>query len=870
VSENRLPGGAAYYAGLGWKILPCHGIVNGRCTCSRAHGEPKEVGKHPALNQWNAASTSDIDTVTAWWRTNPNYNIGVHCSKSGFFVIDIDPRSGGPDSFVEFQKLLPGGLPPTVEAITGTYTGAGGVGQRGRHIFYRCSPEEGLIGNLGNLGLEGVDIKHNGYVLINPSNHFSGVEYGWAPGHAPYEIEMADAPEELLEILRKRAKRSSRSLTAGNWDSTGYEKVDISDMLKNGIKEGSRATSIYQIACVHANKYGTDDDARRMIESDLVRFNTFMVSPPLETEELLQHIHNAIDHIAANPKKTIVPPNVAKWEKAQADRIVAKGVASTEVAIQKVVSSLGVTELMTGLGDDFTETGRSWGIGESVRKSIEAGNSISEATSLTNIDVPQDTDALDERDGAVEGGRSLSDVGNGRRLVDSFGAGARYTTGLGWFVWKNGYWKPDREDLEISELAKRIAPIVSSEGTGLSETERAKITNWANLSRGNSRIRNAIDSAKSDPRVAVEVDEWDKDPNLLGVLNGVINLKTGDLYKGRPDLHITRRAPVTYTKGHRNVRWEKFLDEATHGDKEYQEWLQKAAGYTLSGSNMYDIMFLVYGPSGTGKNTFVEALVKCLGTNEYAWPLDSSILAQGDGTSNSTDLYHWAQLRGRRMVWVDELPESERIKENAVKKLTGSSEISARSPGEQPFTFQSQAKLWISTNNRPIITDDAMWRRIRPIPFDFRPLELDPGLKEYIFDPEGGLPAVLSWAVEGAIKLFNSTEKDALGWCKRVRDAAEIYRQNEDRIGLFLGEETEKIDSEEVHVKSLFNRYRNWTMDRGERPMGTLTFQRKLGDRGLTINGSGSRAVIPGYRLVTHLHGAPGENFASMAERVGF
>ena len=868
--ENRLPGGAAYYAGLGWKILPCHGIVDGRCTCTRAHGEPKEVGKHPVLNQWNSASTSDIDTVTKWWGANPNYNVGVHCSKSGFFVIDIDPRSGGPDSFIEFQKLLPGGLPPTVEAITGTYTGAGGVGQRGRHIFYRCSPEEGLIGNLNNLGLEGVDIKHNGYVLINPSNHFSGVQYGWAPGHAPYEMDMAEAPEELLDILRKRAKRNSRSLTSGNWDNLEWEKFDISKMMKDGISEGSRATDIYKLACSLANKYGTDDDARRMIESDVLRFNAFKVSPPLETEELLHHLHNGIDFVADNPTKSNVPDNVAKWEKAQAEKIIAKREPSSELVVHRAVYPEISSEITVGELDDFVDSGASWGIGMAVRQSIENGNSISEATSLTNINVPQDTDALDERDGAVEGGRSLSDIGNGRRLVDSFGAGARYTTGLGWFVWKNGYWKPDREDLEISELAKRIAPIVSSEGVGLAESEKAKVLNWAILSRGSSRIRNAIDSAKSDPRVAVEVNDWDKDPNLLGVLNGVIDLKTGNLIKGRPDLHITRRAPVTYTQGHRNVRWEKFLDEATHGDKEYQEWLQKAAGYSLSGSNMYDIMFLVYGPSGTGKNTFVEALVKCLGTNEYAWPLDSSILAQGDGQSNSTDLYHWAQLRGRRMVWVDELPESERIKENAVKKLTGSSEISARSPGEQPFTFQSQAKLWISTNNRPIITDDAMWRRIRPIPFDFRPLELDPGLKEFIFDPEGGLPAVLSWAVEGAIKLFNSPEKDALGWCKRVKEAAEIYRQNEDRIGLFLSEEAEQVAGEEVHVKTLFSRYRNWTMDRGERPMGTLTFQRKLGDRGLTINGSGARAIIPGYRMVPRVNEGAGFDFASMADRAGF
>jgi putative DNA primase/helicase len=300
----------------------------------------------------------------------------------------------------------------------------------------------------------------------------------------------------------------------------------------------------------------------------------------------------------------------------------------------------------------------------------------------------------------------------------------------------------------------------------------------------------------------------------------------------------------------RNIRWEQFIDFATGGDKELQDWLQRAAGYSLTGLRTHDVMFLVYGPAGSGKNTFVEALVKCMGTNQYAWPLDSSILAQGDAQSHGSDLYHWAELRGRRMVWVDELPDGERMKENSVKKLTGSSEISARSPGEKPFTFQSQAKLWVTTNHRPIINDDAMWRRLRPIPWLKVPESPDPDLKEYIFDPEGALPAVLSWAVEGAIKLLGSSSRDSLGWCTAVSESADIYRKNEDRIGIFLNEETKESEGARLPVKALYAVYRLWSDERGERPMTQIAFQRKMSDRGLTITGQGSRAEIEGHHLV--------------------
>ena len=829
---------AAFYGSIDWNILPCYGIVGGRCTCDKAHGEPKEVGKHPALSEWNIQSTSDLSTITKWWETDPNYNVGVHCSKSGFFVIDIDPRSGGPQSFQKFEEMVEGALPPTIEAITGTYTGDNGQPQRGRHIFYRCDNSEGLVGNLTKMGLKGIDIKHNGYVLIAPSKHFSGVDYEWVEGHAPWEMEMAEAPEELLAVLRKRARKTSFTLDEGNWDWLDYEPtVDVDKILEEGIDEGSRAVDIYKATCSLANKYGTDPMARQMIETMMIRFNTEKVRPPLHiegTNGLLHHVHRAIDFVADNPKVGIISPETAEWMQKQA----------------KSLSPDEQPKAMTGVvapvqGEGAMRYGK-----EAILASIEDGDSISDAASISNMDIPKDPDSLSPQDGGDERRRSLSDTGNGRRLVDVFGTGIRYTTGLGWFVWKEGYWKPDREDLEVQELAKRLGSIISTDVGSYPESQQTDVIRWAHQSRSNARLHGAIESAKSDPRVEVSVEGWDKDQNLLGVANGVINLKTGELLKGRPDLYITRRAPVAYTAGHRNARWEQFLNFATGGDKEFQGWLQRAAGYSLTGSSKYDLMFLVYGPAGSGKNTFVEALVKALGTQQYAWPLDSSILAQGDGQASGSDLYHWAQLRGRRVVWVDELPDSERLKENSVKKLTGSSEISARSPGEQPFTFQSQAKLWVSTNHRPIITDDAMWRRIRPIPFLRVPEEPDPDLKDYIFDPEGALPAVLAWAVEGAMQILNSTSKDALGWCKVVAEAAEVYRKNEDRIGIFLSEETEEVEGEKTPVKSLYGLYRKWSEDRGEKAMTQIAFHRKLVDRNLKVEGLGAKAEVHGRKIV--------------------
>ena len=849
-ASGRLGPAATWYASHGWKVMPCFGIINGRCTCGGTHTEPKDVGKHPSIPEWNSQATSDVSIANNWWLEGSETNVAVFCRPSGFFVIDIDPRSGGPDSFEKFEQLVEGALPPTVEAITGEYS-MGGKVQRGRHLFYKCSESEQLVGNLKKSGLGGVDIKHNGYVLITPSRHFSGVCYEWVTGKAPWEIEMATAPEELLQALRKKGSRSASgtALGQGDWGflesmDWGGERVDVDRLLAEGIDEGSRAVDIYSMACALANKFPVNTEAGKLaVETMMIRFNAEKVRPPLELEGpggLLMHVRRAIQFVIDNPKTERLWPGLQDWA--------AKSQEESRATLAKAKSHAENTHTPQQQQTEYYPGT----IGGTINTSIMGGSSVTTAANLTNLDIPHDPDALGEEEGGEPGKRSLTDTGNGRRMVDSFGAAVRYTPGLGWFHWDGGYWKPDVESLEMRELSKKIAPIVASEVVHYLDDadKQSEVIKWAQQAKSNSRINGAIESATSDPRVLIGVDQWDSNETLLGVTNGVIDLRTGELLKGRPDLYITRRAPVAYNPGIRNVRWEQFIDFATGGDKELQEWLQKAAGYSLTGLRTYDVMFLVYGPSGSGKNTMVEALVKAMGTSQYAWPLDSSVLAQGDGNAHGSDLYHWAELRGRRMVWVDELPESERLKENSVKKLTGSSEISARSPGEKPFTFQSRAKLWVTTNHRPIISDDAMWRRIRPVPLTQVPENPDPDLKHYIFDPEGALPAVLSWAVEGAIKLLGSSARDALGWCTAVSEAAEIYRKNEDRIGFFLSEETKESEGASVPIKSLYAVYRVWSEERGERAMTQIAFQRKMMDRGVDIVGHGSRAELHGRLLM--------------------
>ncbi|WP_406507647.1 bifunctional DNA primase/polymerase [Streptomyces sp. NBC_00212] len=111
------------------------------------------------------AATTDVDVIHRWWTDEPDANIGAPCKLNEWAVLDIDPRHSGHRSLCVLEERI-GVLPGTVMQITGG---------DGLHIVYR-SPGVSLPGTLG----PGLDVKHNGYILLAPSVHSSGRRYRWS------------------------------------------------------------------------------------------------------------------------------------------------------------------------------------------------------------------------------------------------------------------------------------------------------------------------------------------------------------------------------------------------------------------------------------------------------------------------------------------------------------------------------------------------------------------------------------------------------------------------------------------------------------------------------------------------------------------
>jgi hypothetical protein len=194
-------------ANLGWKLFPIHGITDGKCDCGDGHLKDNNAGKHPLTSNGFKAATTDFKQITDWTTAFPNCNLGVYLKGSGLAVIDVDPRNGGEEAFDEFSRHLEDVVPQTVMAITGEQEHKGRI-TRGTHMYYQVDSEASLEVNFGK-EVPGVDVKHNGYVLLPGSKHFSGRTYQWSPGASPWEMEIAPLPEQLRKYLTKQSSVAS-------------------------------------------------------------------------------------------------------------------------------------------------------------------------------------------------------------------------------------------------------------------------------------------------------------------------------------------------------------------------------------------------------------------------------------------------------------------------------------------------------------------------------------------------------------------------------------------------------------------------------------------------------------------------------------
>jgi putative DNA primase/helicase len=287
--------------------------------------------------------------------------------------------------------------------------------------------------------------------------------------------------------------------------------------------------------------------------------------------------------------------------------------------------------------------------------------------------------------------------------------------------------------------------------------------------------------------------------------------------------------------------WLGFLNDVTDGDRALQEYLQRVAGYALTGETTEYALFFFFGTGANGKSVFLNTLAAVMGDYATNAPMDTFLESKND--RHPTDL---AGLRGARLVTSIEVEKGRRWAEAKIKSLTGGDKISARFMRQDFFEYTPQFKLLIAGNNKPSIrdVDEAMKRRMHLIPFTVTipPHRRDPQLAKRLLAEKDG---ILRWAIDGCL----AWQREGLKPPARVVAATEEYLEAEDALGRWLEEACDRLPSANTTTNELFASWKTWTERSGEY-MGTMRkFSEDLAKRGLPRWRSGSLRGFAGIAL---------------------
>ena len=458
---------------------------------------------------------------------------------------------------------------------------------------------------------------------------------------------------------------------------------------------------------------------------------------------------------------------------------------------------------------------------------------------------PSSQEILDKLDKAES--FNLTDYGNAQRLVSQHGQDIRYCPQWdAWLIFTGRRWEPDQTG-EIMRRAKATALSIYHEiADELDEEARKDLLAWAKASQFESRLNAMISLARSEPGIPVIPDELDADHMLFNCQNGTLDLQTGQLRAhDRRDL-ITKIAPVNYDPGAKYPAWDKFQLDITAGDLEMIAFKRRAWGYTLTGDTSEQCLFFAYGSGANGKSTELETMRAAMG--DYGQQADFSMFLAKQNERISNDL---ARTKGARFISAIEAGENRRLDEVGIKQVTGQDTVTARFLYKEYFEFKPQFKLWLAANHKPTIrgTDNAIWRRIRLIPYTVTipPEKRDKKLPTKL---RAELAGILAWAVQGCLEW----QRDGLHPPEKVIEATEGYRREMDILAAFLAEYCQEDDGKGgifiTSANDLYTAYKQWA---GDGSMTQQSFGLRLGEKGFEKKRESTtgRTIYKGIRLMS-------------------
>lgn len=301
--------------------------------------------------------------------------------------------------------------------------------------------------------------------------------------------------------------------------------------------------------------------------------------------------------------------------------------------------------------------------------------------------------------------------------------------------------------------------------------------------------------------------------------NGVYDI-TDDSFSGfTPDKIILNKIDWDYDPAAYSEICDRTLDKLSCGDSQIRMLLEEVIGYTFYRRNELRKAFILIGDKANGKSTYLDMIKTLLG-DDNTCALDLGEL---------DDRFKTAELFGKLANIGDDIGD-EFIPNPAIfKKLTSGDRLNAERKGQDPFDFNSYAKLLFSANNIPRIKDKsgAVLDRLVIIPFNatFSPQDedYDPYIK-YKLRSEECMQYLIRIGIEGLKRVL--ANRGFTISCK-VQAQLEEYEENNNPITLFF-KETDEDQIVNEPTREVYRLYQEFCINNSFQPMSNIEFSKQV------------------------------------------
>jgi putative DNA primase/helicase len=416
-----------------------------------------------------------------------------------------------------------------------------------------------------------------------------------------------------------------------------------------------------------------------------------------------------------------------------------------------------------------------------------------------------------------------SDYGNAQRVIQEHGQDLKWSHEKKcWLLWDGRRWRVD-----YSEQARTLAHETMLDfGAQALKANLDGAIKFAQASLNTQRIHNMLRDAQ--PTLTVDMKQFDTHPDLINFNNGTYDLRTRTLGPHKRDHYITKLIPYDYKEKADCPVFLEFLGEVTAKHPELVDYLQRVFGYALTGHTSEKVVFLLTGPTDTGKTTLLTLMRDLLA--EYATGIQiESLLAKDLDNNAQADL---SDLRGARFAMTSETEAGQKLSVGRIKRITQGfgGVIRVARKFENLISFPETHKLFIDSNSLPEIpeTDDSIWNRMHAIPFDNQCPKAKQD-KHLGLKLRGEAEGILSGLVDGALAYYQARDEGkGLDPPAAVRKAVKQWRIESDPIGRFLKEQCTHDEEDEVEVGSFYREYAKWCEDNNDKPVSSTAFGRRM------------------------------------------